>query len=282
MAKIPLTVLERHFNADVAAKQLLVVEETDEVGGRSQLIYNKLKDMITSTTIRLERKGVDALLIPNKLNCFLTGNQIGIFKLDANDRRFAVLEAAADGIANEPEYWDKRWKWLAEGGGASAIYASLLNRDLARFNPHGMAPMTQAKRDMIETTHDPMDTWIRNMVESPDDYLVAGSSDVDGCLMSARELCWLYNQGRVHMNDLDVKQVTSMNRALKNARVESYPKKIKPRKGSPTNYFVVRPVPEGHVSAAALVNDRLFWVRLDASNQGQVAAEGPKGSSDKY
>jgi hypothetical protein len=281
VASVPLTVLERHFNAEVATKQLFVVEETDEVGSNNQTVYNKLKDMITNPILRLEKKGVDAIYIENHLNVFLTGNQVGIFKLDASDRRFMVAEATAEGIANNPEYWDRRWEWLADGAGAEAVYALLLRRDLARFNPNGMAPMTAAKQDMIEITHQPLDLWIADLVASPEDVLVAGQSEVDGSLCSARELCWLYHEGRTSMVDLDKKEIASMNRALKNARVPCFPKKIKPKGGVATNYFIIRPLPQTYLSAASLVNERLFWMHLNASEQGKVADQAPEGSQ-KY
>jgi hypothetical protein len=286
VSKIPLTVLERHFNADVAAKQLMIVEETDEVGKNSNMIYNKLKDMITSTTIRLEKKGMDAYLIDNTVNCFLTGNQIGIFKLDADDRRFACLDASNESkLANDPAYWDPRWAWLASGGGASAIYGYLLRRDLRDFNPHGQAPMTTAKRDMIEITHTPLDSWVRDLIADPESVLVAGHSEVDGLIATARELCWLYHEGKYTMREVDRKMVNEMNRALKNARVPvaNDGKKIKPTGGASATYFGIRPLPERPPSWSAIVKDRLFWQRLaDSEMNGVASGQDKVASSDKY
>ena len=279
VASVPLTVLEKHFNAEVATKQLFVVEETDEVGGSSQIVYNKLKDMITNPRLRLERKGVDAQMIDNVLNVFLTGNQVGIFKLDSADRRFMVAEA--DGpMANDLEYWEPRWEWLRTGGGAEAVYALLLRRDLARFNAKGMAPMTTAKKDMIEITHTSMELWIESLVSNPEDILIAGQAPVDGCVASAKELAWLYLEGKVQMQEVDRVIATKMNAALKNARVPvvNDGKKIKPTGGIPTTYFQIRQLPSPVHSWSAIVKDRLFWARLKETEMGQVASRPENGS----
>jgi hypothetical protein len=288
VAKAPLTVLERPFNADIAAKQLFIIEETDEVGGGGTggRVYNNLKDLITSTTIRLEKKGVDARLIDNCLNCFLTGNNVGIFKLDHGDRRMAVLECVeceVGSVANNQSYWDPRWKWLEEGFGAEAIYGYLLNRDLRGFNPKGMAPLTRIKGDMVEMLQTTHEAWIADLLEAPDNILQQGFSEVDGNVASARELAWLFERGRLTMTEIEAKHVMVMNRALKNARVEmaNDGKKIKGELGIPTRYFMVRQ-PAGPVySWAGEVNDRLFWRRLRDSEQGQGSQEGENGSQ-KY
>ena len=285
ISKIPISVLAKDFNADVAAKQLMIVEETDELSKNTQTIYNKLKDLITSTTIRLEKKGVDAYLIENTVNCFLTGNQIGIFSLDSDDRRMAVLEAQEDGpenIVNDQAYWDPRWKWLYEGGGASAVYGFLLNRDISDFNPHGQAPDTKSKRDMIEMGKTPIDLWLSNIKADPEDMLAIGDNKIDGCLMSAKEFCWLYNEGRKQMHELEQAEVTTMNRALKNARFDTFPTRIKPKGGYATWYFQIRLLPVQCDSNASLINNRKFWNELQASVGTQVAEKGPDGSSDKY
>jgi putative DNA primase/helicase len=287
VAKAPLTVLERPFNADIAAKQLFIVEETDEIGGNNQRVYNNLKDLITNTTIRLERKGVDAILIDNCLNIFLTGNQVGIFKLDSGDRRFAVLEcveSVAGEIANNPDYWDRRWEWV-DNGGAEAIYAHLLLRDLAHFNPKGMAPMTSAKQDMVELTHSSIELWLTDLREAPDDILMSGQSEVDGYIASAKELMWLYLGGRVPMHDIERSGVTKMNSALKNARFEpaNDGKKIKDLDGYPTRYFIVRPMQNPWPVWTDIVRNRLFWQRLRDSSSQQSSQPDSAGYQDtKY
>ena len=120
---------------------------------------------------------------------------------------------------------------------------------------------------------------------TPEDILQIGNSTVDGSVASARELCWLYNNGTRSMRDIDQPEVTKMNAALKNARfkVANDGKKIKPTGGIPTTYFVVGQLPVNIGSWSAIVKDRLFWMQLQASEQGRVATTTTEvAGTDKY
>jgi hypothetical protein len=149
-----------------------------------------------------------------------------------------------------------------------------------------MAPMTGAKQDMIELTHTTLDLWVQQLLHEPESVLVAGHSEVDGYVATAKELLWLYKEGHIRLCDLDRIEVNKMNRALKNARVElaNGGKKIKAA-GYPARYFIIRPTPPNILSWATLVSDRLFWTRLVASEQGQSSqpdAAGYPDNSKKY
>jgi hypothetical protein len=279
--KCNLSDLESRFNSGLGAAQLMVIEEADVAGGVK--VYNVLKDMITNEHLRYERKGVDAVKIDNCLNIFLNSNHIGVLQLDEFDRRFAILEITNEAIANDAMYWEPRWEWIREGGAAS-VFGYLLRRDVSAFNPHGEAPWSQAKADMIESTHHPLDTWVRDYVKRGE-AIVVGQSEVDGSLMSAKELAWCYSEGAVPLSDIDRKATMQMVKALNNARVQvaNAGKKIK-YQGLPTKFYWV-----GTAGAESnyqeQLDNRLFWKRLVASQQGEVASEGSTGypeSNKKY
>ena len=212
--KCNLSDLESNFNSGLGAAQLMVVEEADVAG--SVKIYNVLKDLITNEHIRWERKGVDAIKIDNCLNVFLNSNHIDVLQLDEFDRRFAVLEITNQSIANDASYWDPRWRWLEEEGGASIIMGYLLARDLTGFNPKGEAPWSQAKSDMVESTHHPMDRWVNDHVLRGEEMVVGGTT-LDCTLMSAKELAWCYHEGRIAYGDVDRRQSMAMYKAVTNA-----------------------------------------------------------------
>ena len=269
--KCNLSDLESRFNSGLGASQVCIIEEADIAGGVK--VYNTLKDLITNEHIRYERKGVDAIQIDNCLNIYMNSNHIDVLHLDEFDRRFAVLEITTESFANDPEYWDPRWEWTNGGSGDSAVFGYLLGRQIiASFDPKGEAPWSAAKSDMIESTHHPVDKWVYEYVKMGEE-IVVGQSVVDGVLMSAKELAWCYNEGRIPLGDIDRKETMLMVKALNNSRVQvaNNGKKIK-YLGLPTKYYWV-----GKAGSEDYYQDqlesRLFWKRLVASQQNKVASE---------
>lgn len=275
--KCNLSDLESRFNSGLGAAQLLVIEEADVTGGVK--VYNVLKDIITNEHLRYERKGVDAVKIDNCLNLFLNSNHINVLQLDEFDRRFAVLEITNQSIANDMQYWEPRWDWIRDGG-AAPVFGYLLRREISdAFNPHGEAPWTKAKEDMIESTHAPMDLWVSEHVIRGEEIVIKGTV-VDGSLMTAKELAFCYYDGNIPLDDIDRRQSMRMVKALNNARaqVANQGKKIK-YDGVPMKYYWIGRTGTEQDYQEQLDN-RLFWRRLVASIQNKVANENGAGYPD--
>ncbi len=282
LSKNSLGQLDSRFNSDLANKQLLIVEESDDMNSKTGgVVYNKLKDLVTNPRIRLERKGMDALLVDNTLNIFITGNKIEIFKLDTFDRRFMVCEARDNGsICNSQDYWKPRWDWIERGGGASAIYGYLLGRDVSGFDPYGQAPETKAKLDMVDMTHDPLEVWVEELKANPREVMQIRGMPIEGRVATAKELLFVYYDGQRPMPEITKVDATKMNAVLKNARipVASGGAKIKVD-GIPNRYFLL----EGEDKSenwAQEVRDRAFWRRLGTSGGAPVASDGKAGNQE--
>lgn len=277
--KCNLSDLESRFNSGMGASQLLVIEEADVAGGVK--VYNVLKDLITNEHLRYERKGVDAVKLDNCLNIFLNSNHINVLRLDEFDRRFAILEITCTfPYANDLEYWEPRWEWLRTDQGAEKVMGFLLSRPLSKgFNPHGEAPWTQAKRDMIESTHDPLDQWVVEHVLRGEPLYVRGAlvSDAVGTLMNAKELAFCYYDGQVPIHEIDRKQSMAMVKALNSARakVANAGKKIN-YQGVPGKYYWVGKEVKTS-SYQRILDERQYFVNLVASLQGRVANDSDAG-----
>jgi putative DNA primase/helicase len=137
--------LEDKFN-DWRSAKLFVVG--DEVSSRQELVHNKnrLKALITSTTVQINPKNLPRREERNHINIAFLSNELQPLALDNSDRRYLVIYTPR---AREFEFYRalKAWK---EAGGLAAFYHYLLTYPLADFDPFAPAPMTQAKLDLID------------------------------------------------------------------------------------------------------------------------------------
>ena len=82
----------------------------------------------------------------NHVNMVFLSNELQPNALDASDRRYCVVWTPPK---QERAYY-KAVADCAENGGREALYDFLLKRDLAAFDPHGPAPGTVAKAELID------------------------------------------------------------------------------------------------------------------------------------
>lgn len=253
--------LGSRFNADYSNKQIMVIEEAKMPrGADSDVIYNKLKDVITNPTLRMERKGMDAIVVDSCINIMLQGNSIDILKLDEFDRRFAVFDIKGEELVGDDAYWAPRWAALQQGLPA-AVYAWLLDYDTGSFNPHGLAPLTAAKQEMVETTRSGREQWVLELKQNPTETLVIGDTEVDGVVATAKELEFVYQGGETPLWEITKREAEAMGRALKLARLPTANEgnKIKAN-GASLRYFIVRPNEVNEkVAWKDAVEKRKFW-----------------------
>ena len=137
-----------NFNAHHAGKILMVCEEALWAGDRAAL--GTLKDLITSSTSLLERKGVDPVEVSNFARLAFTSNEKWVVPVQGEDeRRFFVLECGVKQMQNIPYFVaiDEQM----ESGGLEAMVAELTawtppkgGWNVLRTPPKGEAHKSQA------------------------------------------------------------------------------------------------------------------------------------------
>lgn len=263
-----LGALAGRFNADFSMKQLVIVEEAELYGADGEKIYGKVKDVITNSHTRIERKGLDAFIIENCTNIMLQGNKVDMIKLDEYDRRLGILEVdARGGMANNEEFWGVRWERIKDL--AAAVYEWLLRYDISEFNPKGKPPVSAAKLAMVESTHSPRDLWVMELKENYKEVMVVAGEVVDGPIATAKELEYVYRNGDIPMWEIDKKMSDAMSRALKLGRVQmaNAGNKIKVG-GTPARYFLLDQEYKSN-SWSDEAQKRKFWARL-AGTKGKI------------
>lgn len=126
-------------------KQLAVVHELMMLG--RQQISNRLKPVATEPKLSIRVMYRSAYDAPNRLALIATSNHFDALKVDNADRRWLVVETRAK--QREPEYYDALWAHIASPEDLGAVKWMLQHRKV-KLNPKGKAPVTTAKRDMVE------------------------------------------------------------------------------------------------------------------------------------
>lgn len=119
----------------------------EEVLGRAERhnYIGTIKHMITGKDMRINPKGLPERVEANHLNSVFLSNERQPLPLDAEDRRFQVIEALAH---MGPEFY-AQFKDAIKNGACEAFYHFLLNVDLTGFDEHTKPIRTDSKDAVI-------------------------------------------------------------------------------------------------------------------------------------
>jgi hypothetical protein len=152
--------LADRFNGWQAGKLLVIADETSEAGGWQ--FSNSLKRLITESDITIEAKGQNAMSLPNRANYIITTNREGALKLEAPDRRYYVVDSAAEPLP--ADHFTRQHGWWRDI--LPAIRHYLLNEvDLSKWLPTAPPPTSAAKLEMISASRSDLEVEIERLCE---------------------------------------------------------------------------------------------------------------------
>lgn len=112
-----------NFNAHLHNVIVVLADEAVWAGGKAGL--GSLKRMITEETLAIERKGVDTMVVKNRMHMMVASNEDWFVPVGFDNRRFAVFCTATD-KQNNSNFFSAVRKELFEQGGLSALLYDLL------------------------------------------------------------------------------------------------------------------------------------------------------------
>lgn len=215
----------------------------DEVTGNDNRKYQSLlKRLISQRKVTVNIKFVPQYEVPDRINYFFTAQHADAFFLEDKDRRFFIVECAAEDPLPEDFYIEYQ-KWLWQEGGAAHLFQWMLDRKIsAKFNPHAPAMRTQAKERMIHTGKGDLASWVYDLLRMPDDRLMLGQLKHTRDLFSSKELLSMYKQE----NPDTRATINGMSKALKNAGAHwcAGGQPLKGPDGKMDRFFAIRNVAE--------------------------------------
>lgn len=112
------------FNGTVANRLLIFADEVDLT---DKHVADRLKGIISETTVNLERKGLEIEPLPNYCRLIFASNHTKVLSAGIRERRYLVLEPS-DKNAQDQDYFKNLWGWI-EGNGPAHLLDHLLSVD---------------------------------------------------------------------------------------------------------------------------------------------------------
>ena len=156
------------FNASCSGKVVIFADEAFWAGDKASL--GALKVMITEPTLRIERKGVDAITEPNFIHLYMASNEEWHTPAGFHERRFFVLKVS-DAKRQDHDYFSKIVEEM-ENGGREALLAFLLARPITpeRRKQLREAPKTEELGKQVERSMSPEMRWWKGLLEEGSDH----------------------------------------------------------------------------------------------------------------
>lgn len=146
-------ILERPFTGYLGEAHLLHLQEVHVNGHwNASTIANRLKGIVTDSTVNVHRKGKDDYDIPNRLLVTATSNYSDAMYITSNqDRRWGVYElvpARGYSATEHRAYFNLVHKFLRSTRAAGVLRYIFARISLTGFDPQNPPPITVAKERM--------------------------------------------------------------------------------------------------------------------------------------
>lgn len=143
-----------NFNAHLDCTVALFADEAFWAGDKAA--RGAFFALITEPYITVERKGIDAKQVINRLHIIMATNEDWVVPAEYDSRRYAVFEVS-DKYKQKAEYFKPIYEQI-EQGGREAFLFELLHRDIGDFHPRQIIK-TAAFRDQVASSLGPLPAW---------------------------------------------------------------------------------------------------------------------------
>lgn len=160
-----------NFNAHYESTIMLVMEEAFWAGNQAK--ESVLKDLITSPSLVVERKGIDPYMATNHMRVAMISNERWVVPATHDERRFAVFDCG-DQHRGDFAYFDAMSDQMKSGGLEAMLY------DLLHYEPENgwkllrQPPATSGLREQIVDSLRGIDAFMYGLIAN-------GLYECDGC-----------------------------------------------------------------------------------------------------
>ena len=241
--------LKTRFNGELAGKLLVVFEELENfTTSEWQSISSVLKRQITSNTIMIEQKGIDAIEQNNLNNYIILSNNEAI--QDDDGRRYFILDVSTEKLG-DVVYWTYLNENILTKEVGEAFFSYLYEVDLTGFKSQSY-PITQNKKDSFAKKLDSVHKFLKDM-------FVIKNIGVEKVKLA--DFHSEYETYCTNNNITKIKSKIDFNSSLKNIGIIYY-------KSNGVNYYKISK------SDLKNISDKFHWVH-DLDEVEPIQAEQP-------
>jgi hypothetical protein len=146
-----------NFNAHMQDCCFLFADEAFFAGNPAH--ENVLKGIITEPTIMIERKGIDAVVMKNRLKILMSSNSDWVTPATADERRYFVLDVPNTKIG-EAKYFKALHQAIEDPLIAGAFLNEMLHRDLSTFNVSEVPETSGLKAQRLQSLESFPEFWV--------------------------------------------------------------------------------------------------------------------------
>lgn len=181
--------LDSDFNDWASYRQFIV---GDEINGSSVVEHkrrgDRFKHLITGKQISVNVKFKPVVNIQNCINFYFTSNHNDAFHLEGDDRRYFICEVPKPA---EKALYDSVAKWR-DSGGIAHLHHHLAHLKLTDYDPHGHAPLTDAKTRMTIASQTDIEHWAAMIMDPSEPAVYVRGVLVESDLFTAAQLKEMY------------------------------------------------------------------------------------------
>lgn len=153
--------LTGRFNGHHYGRLLMQVEEGFWAGDKKA--EGPLKHLVTSPTVRIEKKFMDPIDLPNYARILITSNNSWVVPAGLGERRFAVLDVSGE-LSNDMQYFAALRRQMFHEGGCRRLLDYLLNDVVVDWDLLRRPPRTQALLEQQLDSLDAEDRWFLDIL----------------------------------------------------------------------------------------------------------------------
>jgi hypothetical protein len=139
--------LDDNFNSELSAKIFMVVNEVKAPASERYAHRDRLKSLLTDMNIRINEKNLPRWTERFVARFLMFTNREDALPLSESDRRVYVVRCADN--PRDANYYIDAYNRLKDPQFLAAVWATLVARDISKFNPGRRAPLNEMKSQMI-------------------------------------------------------------------------------------------------------------------------------------